>query len=266
MPTPTTAQLIGAGDIADCTEELGRHAEDTARLLDSRQGTVFAAGDLAYSRGSTEEFANCYGPRWGRHKFRTRPAAGNHEYESPGAVPYYNYFGEAAGRFGEGYYSYTLGNWHIVVLNSNIPATSGSAQLAWLRLDLLDNPSACTLAYWHHPRFTSGPSGGGVMLDAWLTLYELGVDVVINGHDHGYERFAPQDPSGRPDPSRGIAEFVIGTGGKALYAFGPVQPNSQRRISAFGIGQFLLLPTSYEWSFIEAGTEAIRDFGSANCH
>ena len=135
-----TAFLVGAGDIADCTNNRGQPAEDTGRLIDQYpQATVFAAGDLAYFSGSAAEFANCYGPRWGRHKFRTRPAAGNHEYESPGAGPYYDYFGEAAGPPGLGFYSYELGNWHIIVLNSNSPSTEGSEQLRWLRMDLNQN-------------------------------------------------------------------------------------------------------------------------------
>jgi hypothetical protein len=261
-----TAILIGAGDIADCDNDLGRHAEETARLLDTHQGAVFAAGDLAYFSGTQAEFETCYGPRWGRHLGRTRPAAGNHEYESPGATPYYAYFGAAAGPSGLGYYSYGLGNWHIVVLNSNVPASSGTAQNAWLRDDLTTNRSACTLAYWHHPRFTSGPSGGGIMLDTWRTLYEFGVDVVVNGHDHGYERFAPQDPDGRIDAVKGITQFVAGTGGAPLYVFGAARANSQTRVSAYGVLELTLLVSSYQWRFIEAVNEFPRDIGTAVCH
>ena len=266
-PIPMTAFLAGAGDIADCNNNGGRPAEETARLLDQApQATIFAAGELAYFSGTAAEFANCYGPRWGRHKSRTRPAVGNHEYESPGAGPYYNYFGAAAGPSGLGYYSYELGNWHIVVLNSNIPSSEGSEQLRWLREDLTSHKTACALAYWHHPRFTSGPSTGNVMLEAWRVLYEHDVDVVINGHDHIYERFAPQDPDGRSDPAKGITEFVAGTGGAPLYSIAGIARNSVIREIVYGILILQLDPTTFGWTFKEATNEVLRDSGRVLCH
>jgi hypothetical protein len=268
-PIPKTAFLIGAGDIADCSPEGegGRHAEDSARLLDKNMAAVvMALGDETYFSGTAAEFANCYGPRWGRHKGRTRPAAGNHEYLTPGAAPYYAYFGGAAGPAGLGFYSYELGNWHIVVLNSNIESGEGSEQLQWLREDLGQSRAKCTLSYWHHPRFSSGPSGGNVMIDAWRVLYEAGADVVISGHDHVYERFSPQDPDGRPDFQRGITEFVVGTGGAPLYSFVTRQPNSVAQASVYGVLSLTLELGVYSWSFLEAPAETLRDIGRGFCH
>jgi hypothetical protein len=268
-PIPKTGLLIGAGDIADCSPagESGRHAEDSAKLLDKNPAAVVRAlGDQAYFSGTAAEFANCYGPRWGRHKGRTRPAAGNHEYITPGAAPYYAYFGAAAGPAGLGYYAYELGNWHIVVLNSNIESGEGSEQLQWLRDDLGQSRAKCTLAYWHHPRFSSGPSGGNVMTEAWRVLYTAGADVVISAHDHLYERFAPQDPEGRLDFQRGITEFVVGTGGAPLYGFVTRHPNSVAQASVYGVLLLTLELGTYSWSFLEAPAETLRDIGRGFCH
>lgn len=266
-PTPATAVFVGAGDIADCNNDGGRHAEDTARLLDRIEGTVFAAGDLAYPDGSIGRFQTCYEPRWGRHKRRTRPAPGNHEYESPGAFPYYNYFGDAAGMPGDGFYSFALGNWHIISLNSNVSAATGSVQWLWLRQDLADDNAKCTLAFWHHPVFTSGPSSGEPgstrrMQDVWRLLYDNHVEIVVNGHDHFYERFSPQDPEGRISPTTGVRQFTAGTGGAPLYPFVSPRPNGEVRIAAYGVLKLTLHLDSYDWSFIEAGTEAVRDSGT----
>ena len=169
-------------------------------------GTVFTVGDHAYPSGTAKEFRDCYDASWGRHKARTRPAPGNHDYITAKAKAYYDYFGDSAGPDRRGYYSYTLGAWHVVSLNSFIAADRGSPQIEWLRKDLKDNRATCTLAYWHIPVFSSGPHGSDVrtsahMLEAWRVLYEFGADVVINGHDHDYERFAPQDPKGKADPA-----------------------------------------------------------------
>lgn len=262
----TTAVLVGAGDVADCANDAGRHAEDTAKLLDKIDGTVFVAGDLAYPDGSAAQFAACYDPRWGRHKRRSRPAPGNHEYESPGAAPYFNYFGDLAGPFGDGFYSFTLGAWHVISMNSNVPATPGSPQYAWLGADLNTNRTRCTAVYWHHPTFTSGPSGGGVMVDVWRLLGQFGVDIVINGHDHFYERFVQQDADGRRDTTAGIREFVVGSGGAPLYPFVTLRPNSEVRVATYGVLKLTLRPEDYDWSFIEAGTEAVLDAGTALCH
>jgi hypothetical protein len=233
FPVPETALaqtgdpvLVGAGDIANCNKTAD---EATARLLDNISGTIFTVGDHAYPDGTAAQFSDCYGPNWGRHKNRTRPSPGNHDYHVSGAAGYFNYFGAAAGDPAMGYYSYNLGAWHIIALNSEISHSAGSAQEQWLRADLAANPNICTLAYWHAPRFSSGQHGNKASSQAlWQALYEYGADVVLNGHDHIYERFAPQNPNGQAD-ARGIREFVVGTGGAALYSFGSIQPNSQAR-------------------------------------
>jgi len=264
-PEPlVTAVLVGAADIAQCDNDGGRPAEATARLLDGIEGTVFAAGDLAYYRGSDSDFANCYDKSWGRHKRRTRPSPGNHEYETGNAEPYFRYFGSNAGDCCFGFYSYTLGRWHVVSLNSNVPLTLGSEQYVWLQDDLTFNRPACTVVYFHHPRFTSGPSNGGFFRDAWQLMYSLGVDVIINGHDHGYERFGPQTPEGVASPT-GIRQFIVGTGGASLYAFG-ARANSQVRHSTYGVLKLTLRNRDYDWDFIEATTGRILDHDTDRCH
>lgn len=276
-PTPTltaTAMpssdpvLVGAGDIAECDRQ---DDEATANLLDSIPGTVFTTGDNAYDYGTAEEFINCYEPSWGRHKDRTRPAVGNHEYRTEGAVPYYAYFGAAAGDPDKGYYSYDLGDWHIIVLNSNCSEVGGcdvdSPQEQWLRQDLAANPAACTLAYMHHPLFSSGKYRvDSSMEDFWQALYDYGADVVIAGHAHNYERFALQDPSGQADPVHGIREFVVGTGGKSHAAIEALLPNSEvTNDDTFGVLQLTLHPASYTWKFIPVPGATFTDSGTAPC-
>ncbi len=264
------AILVGAGDIADCRDLSG--AEATAKLLDHVPGTVMADGDLAYPDGTKENFA-CYDKTWGRAKSRTRPAPGNHEFHSSGASPYFGYFGKAAGDPKAGYYSYELGKWHVIVLNSEcLPVggcEAGSPQDRWLRADLAAHPAACTLAYWRKPLFSSGGAHGNdlTVKPLFQALYEANADVVVNGHDHDYERFAPQDPQGSPDSKRGIREFVAGTGGKNLRPFGKPKPNSELRdASAFGVLKLTLKPNSYEWQFIPEAGKSFTDSGGGNCH
>jgi calcineurin-like phosphoesterase family protein len=261
-PPPAETQIfVGAGDIAMCDA----NSEATAKLLDGIGGTVFTVGDQAYFSGSADEYRRCYDPTWGRHKGRTRPVAGNHEYLSPGAAPYFAYFGAAAGPPGLGYYSFDIGGWHAIALNSNIDSSAGSTQGAWLRSDLAGNRFRCTIAYWHHPLFTSGPDGASPhMQDFWRMLYDAGVDVVLNGHEHYYERFAPQDPTGTADPGRGIREFIVGTGGAVLYQPVAVRPNSERRLSTFGVLKLTLQPDAYQWDFI--AVSGAGDAGSGTCH
>ena len=251
--------FVGAGDIADCAFDGG---QATAALLDTIVGTVFTAGDNAYPNGSTSDYTNCYDLSWGRHKARTRPAPGNHEYVQPGAGPYFTYFGASAGTAGLGYYSFDLGAWHIISLNSNINASAGSPQEQWLRADLAANPNPCMLAIWHHPLFTSGNfTNYSKMQDIWQALYEFHADVVISGHDHDYERFAPQSPSGTADPTNGIREFVVGTGGGPLDGLVLVKPNSQIFSSIMGVLKLTLHSTSYDWQFIPiAGQELHRQW------
>jgi acid phosphatase type 7 len=258
------AVLVGAGDIATCYS-IGD--EGTAALLDKIAGTVITVGDNAYPDGTALNYTLCYAPSWGRHKLRTRPSPGNHEYHQLGAVAYFDYFGAAAGARGKGYYSYDLGSWHVVALNSNIDASSTSAQVAWLKADLAAHPAKCTLAYWHHPRFSSGLHGNSTkMQPVWQALYNAGADVVVSAHDHLYERFAPQTPTGGADATRGIREFVVGTGGASLRSFSTPKPNSQFRYNgSHGVLKLELGATSYRWSFIAVGG-TVKDSGSGSCH
>jgi len=262
--------LIGAGDIADCTDLSG--AEATAKLLEANPGTVMALGDLAYPNGTEENF-RCYDKTWGRVRLRTRPAVGNHEFHSIGATYYFQYFGPAAGDAKTGYYSYELGTWHIVVLNSECKEVGGcgpgSPEEKWLRADLASHPAKCTLAYFHKPRFSSGLNHGNdpEMTAFWQALYDFNAEIVVNGHDHDYERFAPQDPHGRADPQRGIREFVVGTGGKNHRVFGIHKVNSEvRNNDTFGVLKLTLKPSSYEWKFLPEAGKTFSDEGSGSCH
>ncbi len=268
-PSSDTAPvLLAAGDIAACTPG----SEATAALLDRLSGTIVTLGDNAYPSGSAEEFARCYAPTWGRHKARTRPVPGNHEYRTPGAWAYFAYFGSAAGEAGRGYYSYDLGTWHMVALNSNCDEVggchAGSPQERWLRADLAAHPAACTLAYMHHPRFGSGQHGNNALVEPlWQALYEAGVDVVLAGHEHLYERFAPQDPRGVADPVWGIRQFTVGTGGASRYSVKLVRPNSEvRNDDTYGILKLTLAPDSYQWEFVPAEGKPFTDTGRASCH
>jgi len=262
-PPSASVVLVGAGDIADC------NAEPTAALLDNIAGTVFTAGDNAYPNGSASDYANCYNPSWGRHKARTRPAPGNHDYGTSGATGYYDYFGALAGPAGLGYYSYDLGAWHVVSLNSNVSMSAGSAQETWLRADLAASTRTCTVAYWHHPRFSSGSSHGSSTQSAGVfqALYDAGAEIAIVGHDHEYERFAPQTPNAVADPVRGIREFVVGTGGAGLYSFGTPLPNSEvRDNTSHGVLKLTLSDGSYTWQYIPVAGNSFTDSGSGTCH
>lgn len=262
--------LVGAGDIAGCPDY--SNAEATAKLLDTIPGTVFTAGDNALENGTTQEFHDCYNPTWGRHKARTRPSVGNHEFHAGGAAPYFEYFGANAGDPKAGYYSYELGAWHIVVLNSECleigGCQSGSPQEIWLQADLKAHPAACTLAYWHKPLFSSGAKHGNdpEVKAFWEDLRAAHAAIVINGHDHDYERFAPQDPDGKPDAARGIREFVVGTGGKSQRPFaGPLPTSEVRNTGTYGVLKLTLHSNSYDWEFIPVAGKTFRDSGTGNC-
>jgi acid phosphatase type 7 len=269
---PSDPVLVGAGDIASCDDLAGARA--TAKLIESIPGTVFAAGDLAYPDGSDDDFRNCYGPTWGRFKDRTRPAPGNHEYRSDGASGYVRYFGSAAGDPRRGYYSYDLGAWHIIALNSECAEVAGcdalSQQGQWLRQDLAQHPKTCTLAYFHKPLFSSGKAHGGdpLMKPLWLALYQAHADIVINGHDHDYERFAPQDPEGNLDPNHGIREFVVGSGGKNSHrVMAAAEPNSEaRNADTFGVLKLTLHSRTYDWVFVPEAGKSFTDSGTGRCH
>jgi hypothetical protein len=263
-PPPTAQTLVGAGDIGWCGLA---GAAATGRLLDGIGGTVFTAGDNAYPNGTAQDFAQCYDPAWGRHKPRTYAVPGNHDYIQPGAAPYYAYFGERAGSPGVGYYSFTLGAWHIITLNSEIATSAASPQVAWLRNDLAANHTACTAVIWHKPLYSSGPNGDNLfMREIWRVLYDASVDVIINGHDHDYERMAPQDPDGRRDNTRGIRQFIAGTGGAQLYSFTTAHANTEVWFSVWGVLQFTLRANDYDWRFIPIAGESQSDFGTDRCH
>lgn len=249
--------VLAAGDIAGCGSE---GDEATARLLDDLPGTILALGDLAYNEGSAENFEKCYDPGWGRHKTRTRPAPGNHEYGTGNAQAYYDYFGLQP----PGWYSFDIGSWHVVALNSNCGAVGGcdrnSEQVQWLRADLAAHPQQCTLAYWHHPRYSSGVEHGDepAVERLWRTVVEGGVDVVLNGHEHHYERFAPID---------GVRQFVVGTGGRSHYPFAETpRPESEvRGTGTFGVLELRLLNDAYRWRFVPVEGESFTDTGEGRC-
>ena len=263
-PRPVTdAVFVGAGDVDGC----GRaEPEYTARLLDRIPGTVFVAGDATYPSGTMASYTSCYGPTWGRHLWRTLAVPGNHDYQSDGGAAFYQYFGAAAGPPGLGYHSHTLGAWHVVMLNSMIPVKAGSPQYEWLRQDLGASTAACTVAVWHHPLFSSGKNGNNpYMRDVWNLLFQYGVDVVVNGDDHLYERFAPQDANGRAS-TRGIREFIVGTGGYPLYNRGQTQANSEVfENKTYGVLKLTLKSGRYDWEFVPIDGQTFRDSGSGTC-
>ncbi len=255
-----TATLLAVGDIASCDVSADEVVGDLAAR---REGTIALLGDIVYDRGSPDEFASCFDPAWGQLRPRLRPAPGNHEYETKEAGGYFAYFGAAAGTRGEGWYSYDLGAWHVIALNSNCGAiggcTRGSPELAWLVADLAAHPAACTLAYWHHPRWSSGRHGSNDFTDAlWDALAAAGADLVLAGHDHDYERFEPID---------GMRSFVVGTGGRSLYAWpgSPLPETAVRADDTYGLLELTLGPTDYSWEFVPAfGT--FTDAGTGTCH
>ena len=261
--------IVAAGDIGDCATT---GDEATAVLLDGIPGTVAALGDIAYPNGTAANFRDCYAPTWGRHRPRTRPAVGNHEYKTTSAAtPYFDYFGGAAGPRGKGWYSYDLGAWHVVVLNSNCAFVGGcgpsSAQVKWLKADLAANAGDHVLAYFHHPRYSSGQHGneGGVQT-LWEVLYAAGAELVLNGHDHHYERFAPQDPWGRADAPFGIRAFVVGTGGTAPRPKTRNVPNSEVFSATHGVLKLTLRADGYDWAFVPIAGKTFTDAGSGTTH
>jgi hypothetical protein len=261
--------VVAAGDIASCSSP---GDEQTAALLAYISGTVLTLGDNAYESGTLSQFNNCYDPTWGQYKDHTNPSVGNHEYKTSGAAGYFSYFGSAAGDPQKGYYSYDIGKWHIIVINSNCSEIGGcdsnSPQVTWLTADLAAHPALCTLAYWHHPLFSSGVHGNdGDVKPIWGVLYNAGVELVLNGHDHNYERFAPQDPNGMADVVNGIREFVVGTGGKDLRSMGnPINNSEVQNDTTWGILKLTLHSAGYDWKFIPVGGETFTDSGSGICH
>jgi hypothetical protein len=281
-PPPPTATIAAVGDIACAPGDpsfnggLGTttacQQAATARLASSLQPqAVLGLGDLQYDVGATSEFSAVYASTWGALDPRMLPAPGNHEYLTAGAAGYFSYFGARAGPSGLGYYSVDIGAWHIIALNSNCEAVScaaGQPQETWLRADLAAHPNACTLAFFHHPLFSSGQGAADEPVGPfWQDLYAANADVVLVGHSHDYERFAPQTPTGAADPARGIREIVVGTGGKDMVPLGAPAPNSEARTSTtFGVLAMRLRPTGYDWSFVPAAGGTFTDSGTTACH
>jgi len=263
------AVLVGAGDIADC---LSSGDVATGALVASVPGTVITLGDNAYQGGTAKEFAACYAPTWGPFRNRSRPAVGNHDYDTTGGAAYSSYFGAAAGPRGKGWYSYDAGPWHVVVLNANcdkVACGKGSEQERWLQSDLAAHHNRCTLAYWHQARFVSDNNHGDTPAVGpfWDDLYQYGADLVLSAHAHIYERFGPQTPSAKADPAYGIREIVVGTGGEGHYAIGAVQPNSQvRNADTFGVIRLTLHPGSYDSKFLPIAGQKFTDSGTGSCH
>jgi acid phosphatase type 7 len=270
-PPGSTVTVVAVGDIGVCDSN---RDSATATLAAQTTGTILALGDIAYPDGTAANFSQCFEQSWGRLKDRIRPTPGNHEYNTPDAAPYFAYFGSAAGRPGEGWYSFDVGAWHVVSLNSNCNqieggCKAGSPQEQWLRQDLADNPAQCTLAFWHAPRFSSGREHGGTkdVADLWSALTDAGAEVVLTGHEHLYERFAPMDADGEKDEARGLREFVVGTGGAESYRFGRSRGGSEARIDDTpGVLKLTLGATSYSWDFVPVTADGKGDSGTDRCH
>ncbi|HET6763577.1 MAG TPA: metallophosphoesterase [Longimicrobiaceae bacterium] len=263
-PVPA-ADLVAVGDIGECPMAGARATAELARRL---PGTIAVLGDEAYPTGSDADFARCFDPAWGPLKARIRPVPGNHEYLTANGAAYYRYFGPRAGRPGEGWYSYELGAWHVVAINSSVDVGPASPQVAWLRDDLARAGGRCILAYWHTPRFSVGPHGSRVRITAvWAALQQAGAAVVLSGHDHLYERFAPLTAEGRRDPVRGIRQFVVGTGGAGRYRPLTRDPNAEVvDATAWGVLHLRLEADAYAWAFVPVAGSAFTDSGRAPCH
>jgi hypothetical protein len=268
-PIASPVVILAAGDIGYCTVGQSPNGpEQTAAVLRRERGTpVLTLGDNAYLEGSPLEFGTCFDPTWGVEKARLRPAPGNHDYASGSPAGYFGYFGAAAGAPTRGYYSFDVGDWHIVSLNSNIDAATGSAQDLWLRDDLTKSARQCVLAYWHHPVFTSSPRGDNAkMRDIWRTLDEFRVSVILNGHEHNYERFAKQNADGVANPVTGIRQFIVGTGGIFLTSASPTHVNSDAFDSDnLGVLKLTLSSNHYAWEFLAVAPGLNVDAGASTC-
>lgn len=275
--------IAAAGDIAcDPQDPSYNNARGTANkcrmkatsdlLINAGLAAVLPLGDEQYEIGTSSAFQQSYDRTWGRVKSISHPVVGNHEYATPDAKGYYSYFGSAAGDSSKGYYSYDIGSWHLIALNSSCSEVGGcgvgSPQEQWLKADLAAHPNVCTLAYWHQPRFSSGKHGSDPAYDAfWKNLYAAKAEIVLNGHDHTYERFAPQTPDGAKDATRGIREFVVGSGGKNHYSFEKIEPNSEvRNADTYGVINLTLHPNSYDWQFVPEKGKSFTDSGRGYCH
>jgi hypothetical protein len=231
---------------------------------------LIVQGDLAYESGTASEYADCYEPTWGAFKAFSHPAPGNHEYQSPGASPYYAYWGARAGPAGRGYYSYDIGAWHVVSLNSEVDIAAGGPQATWLKADLAAHRARCTMAFWHRPRFSSDPLNPSQtsLIPLYTVLYNAGVDVLLQGHAHNYQRWNELTPTGTLQRGRGIRSFVVGTGGANVTPLAPgLQPGQDvAKTDVFGVMQMTLTPTGYSWRFIPAAGYSYTDAGNSSCH
>jgi hypothetical protein len=273
--TTTTVTLVGAGDIASCSDDRDKA---TAKVVAKVSGTVFTLGDNAYPNGTAAEFQNCYHPTWGAQKSRTKPSVGNHEYFTPNASGYFGYFGGRAGNPSKGYYTYKRGSWRIIVLNSNCSEVGGCGKLSpqgsWLKQTLTNYPAKCTLAYFHHPLFASTKNASPLVRPFWEILYNYNADVILSGHAHYYERFAPQLPDGTRNKSSGIREFVVGTGGappenpmtSPRKANSVVDSEKSPGTTAYGVLRLRLSAGSYAWKFLPVAGETFTDSGTGQCH
>ncbi|MGE0871291.1 MAG: metallophosphoesterase [Kofleriaceae bacterium] len=264
--------LIAAGDVASSDP----NDTQTANLVDTLDGTIILLGDNAYSNGSTANYQDYFEPTWGKFKSRIHPTPGNHEYRTTDASGYFDYFGAAAGDPDKGYYSFDLGNWHLIAINTNgedecdeIACNAGSAQEQWLRDDLAANTKPCTLAYWHHPRWSSGEHGNGTGTQAlWQALFDAKAEMVLAGHDHDYERFKPLDDQGAVDPTNGITQIVVGTGGRKLRDFDADQPaiTEIRNGKTYGVLHLKLYDDRAEYEFKPIAGSTFTDSGTVTCH
>lgn len=264
-PDPNAIVIAGAGDIAGCPP-VG--SLQTAALLQAINAQrVFTVGDNAYPDGAAADFA-CFDQAWGPFKSAMIPVPGNHEYNTPGATPYFDYFGSLAGPAGLGYYATDVGSWRIYALDSECAFVDCTAELAWLVNDLAANPRQCTIGIWHEPRFSSGMHGDSSwVVPFYQALYDADAELVLSGHDHDYERFEPMDPSGNLDVATGIREFIVGTGGIGSYALSSIHANSAiRQTGTYGVLQLTLHAASYDWQFIPVAGKTFTDSGSGTCH
>jgi acid phosphatase type 7 len=275
----TAVKVVAIGDIA-CqpgiapTAKRCQHAA-TSDLVPAAAKKILLLGDNQYSRGELTSYQGSFDQTWGRHMSRLVPVLGNHEYQTKAATGYFTYFGEKAGDPAKGYYSTNVGSWHVLAINTNdncrrIPCDEGSEQLAWVREDLEKNKAKkCTVALFHHPRWSSGEHGDNPNIDPlWRALAAGGVDLVLAGHDHDYERFAPRNADGARDDEGGMRSFVVGTGGIGFRGFGDAlsEHSEVRQNDTFGILQLSLSATGYAWEFLPIAGSTFEDKGKGRCH
>ena len=265
--TPTPVTLAAVADIAICGQESD---DQTAALIADWNAEIIIAGDANNEDGTLWQYQNCFEPSWGQYFDKIHTVAGNHDYYSDPINNYYTYFGDRAGEAGKGYYSFDLGDWHIVGLNSNcgyVPCGASSEQVAWLKQDLAENQDRCTLAFWHVPRWNSGPAKHANWVQPfWYELYKGGAEIVINGHDHHYERTGKIDAEGLPDKQNGLIEFIVGTGGAGHYYLEDAFAFSEKMIfGEFGVLKLTLEPERFQWQFISIENEVL-DEGESDCH